>query len=105
MGYRFKNYCVDTVTELHDLIAADCPTVTADGSSSIKCIPTSTDISIVIDSIPTTGTPISQSYIPVQIACDTAPKIADIVDYAWAVALIWLTAWGIREVYKLIKGR
>lgn len=105
MGYRYSNLCLDTVEQLHQVIAADCPVITSDGGSSIKCTPSGTDILITVDHIPTTGISNQQTYVPEQIICDTAPAIADVVELAWLVVAVWVAAWGIKKMTDALKGR
>ncbi|SFF12697.1 hypothetical protein [Nitrosomonas sp. Nm166] len=105
MGYRYKNLCLDTVEQLHEVIAADCPVITIDGSSSIKCTPTATEILLTVEAIPTTGTTNQQTYIPEQIACDTAPVIADVIELSWLVVGVWVAAWTAKKLSDVLKGR
>ncbi|PTQ76465.1 hypothetical protein C8R26_11758 [Nitrosomonas oligotropha] len=105
MGYRHKNLCLDTVEQLNEVVSADCPLITSDGSSSIKCTPSATDILITIDSIPTTGILKQQTYVPELISCDSAPAIADVIEVSWLVVAVWVTAWGIKKMADALKGR
>ena len=105
MGYRYKNFCLDTVEQLHEVIAADCPVITSDGSSSIKCSPTSTDILMTVEPIPTTGLTSQQVYIPQQINCDTGPAIADAIELSWLVVGVWVAAWGFKKMADALRGK
>lgn len=104
MGYRYQNFCVDTYEEVLDLAAASCPLLTSDGTHTISCTPSSGSISLVLNTIPP-NTPITGLLTPSQIACETAPKLAEIAELSWAVGLLWVTAWGVRKVYEVIRGR
>ena len=105
MGYLYKNLCLDTVDELHQTIAADCPVITSNGSSSLKCTPTSTDILLTVDQIPTTGTLNQQTYVPEQIPCNSSPLIADVIELSWLVVAVWVTAWGFKKMSDALRGR
>lgn len=104
MGYRYKNYCLDTVTEMHSVVASDCQTVTLDGTAIVKCTPTSTDITVSIIDI-STGTTVTRAYVPEQIICDTAPALADVAEIAWLVIGVWVTAWAFKKIADTIRGR
>ena len=105
MGYRYKNLCLDTVDELHQSIAADCPVITGNGGSSLKCTPTATDILLTVDQIPTTGITNQQTYVPEQIACDSVPSIAEVSELAWLVVAVWVAAWGYKKMADALRGR
>ena len=104
MGYRYKTQCLDSLELLHDVIAADCPTISTDGAYSLACVPSSTYISI-------TRTPLEGStsdtlqVTPVQIYCDKTGSINDIIEIAWLVVLVWVTAWGFKKMADTIRGR
>lgn len=102
MGYRYLNYCVDTEQQLYDLVAANCPTIAPDGGTAITCTSNTTDVNVIINTIPL-GTPINYTYQPALIACDTSPAVADIVDISWKVALVWVTAWAILKMAEAMK--
>ncbi|MBA3754955.1 MAG: hypothetical protein H0X02_01415 [Nitrosomonas sp.] len=105
MGYRYKNLCLDTVEQLHQVIAADCPIIASNGGSSIKCTPTTTEILITVDQIPTTGVTNQQNYVPDLIACDSAPAIADVIELSWLVVSVWVAAWAIKKMIDALRGR
>ena len=105
MGYRHKNMCLDTAEQLYEVISADCPLITSDGSSSIKCTPSATDILITVDSIPPTGTLRQQTFVPELISCESAPAIADVIELSWLVVAVWVTAWGIKKMTDALKGK
>lgn len=104
MGFRYKTQCLDSLELLHDVIAADCPTISTDGAYALACIPSSTYISI-------TRTPLDGStsdtlqVTPVQIYCDKTGSINDITEIAWLVVLVWVTAWGFKKMADTIRGR
>ena len=104
MGFRYKTQCLDSLELLHDVIAADCPTISTDGAYVLSCVPSSTYISI-------TRTPLDGStsdtlqVTPVQIYCDKTGSINDITEVAWLVVLVWVTAWGFKKMADTIRGR
>lgn len=104
MGYRYKNYCLDTVSELHDVISSDCPSVTSDGAHILICTPSSNDITVSLTEI-ATGTTTTRAYTPELIACDTAPAIAEIVELSWLVIGVWVVAWTFKKMADAIRGR
>lgn len=104
MGYRYKSLCLDTVEQLHEVIAADCPIVTSDGSHMLVCSPSLTEITMTLDTIPS-GTPFTQVYVPQQIPCDTAPAIAEVIELSWLVIGVWVAAWGFKKMSDALRGR
>lgn len=112
MGFRYKTQCLDSLELLHDVIAADCPTISTDGAYALACIPSSTYISITrTPLISITRTPLDGStsdtlqVTPVQIYCDKTGSINDITEIAWLVVLVWVTAWGFKKMADTIRGR
>lgn len=100
MGVRYKSQCVDS-TLLHDLIAADCPMITSDGAHLIKCVPSSTDITIFYTEV-ATNTTASTIYQPQQIPCEGV-TISDAVELAWMIALAWVIAWTIKAISEALR--
>lgn len=104
MGYRYKTQCLESVELLHDVIAADCPTVSNDGMYALACVPSSTTISITRTPLDgSTGNTIQVT--PIQIYCDNTSAINDITELSWLVVLVWVTAWGIKKMIDALKGR
>ena len=102
MGVRFHGQCVD-VAKFHEVVAAECPTISNDGMQLISCVPSANQITVFVTDIATNNT-ISQVYVPAQIACNEH-TIADTVELAWYVALVWIAAWAVKSVADTIRGR
>jgi len=97
MSYLYQNRCFDTVQQLHEFVAADCPVV-SDGAA-IKCTPSATDILIEKTDL-TLGTTTSYNYVPAQIACD--PSLTDLTTIIWDVSLMWIAAFTVAVIAKLL---
>lgn len=95
MSYLYQNRCFDTVQQLHDYVAADCPAVS--GGAAIKCTPNATDILIEKTDL-TFGTVTSINYIPSQIVCD--PSLTDLTTIIWDVSLMWIAAFTVAVIAK-----
>lgn len=102
MGVRYKSQCVES-TLLHDLIAADCPIITSDGAHLIKCVPSSTEITIFYTEV-ATNTTTSTVYQPQQILCDGV-TITDAVELAWLIVLVWVVAWTIKAISETLRTK
>ncbi len=98
MSYLYQNRCFDTVQQLHEFVAADCPVVS--GGAAIKCTPSATDILIEKTDL-TQGTTTSYSYVPAQITCD--PSLTDLTSVIWDVSLILIAAFSIAVIIKQLK--
>lgn len=98
MSYLYQNRCFDTVQQLHEFVAADCPVVS--GGAAIKCTPSATDILIEKTDL-SLGTTTSYSYFPAQITCD--PSLTDLTSVIWDVSLILIAAFSIAVIIKHLK--
>lgn len=101
MGYRYRTQCVDTIDLLHEVIAADCPTISSDGVYLIQCTPSSINISVTTTEI-ISGTQATRAWIPDQLLCNS-PSVADTVELAWLVGGVWVAAWTIKMVAEVIR--
>ncbi|WP_090697176.1 hypothetical protein [Nitrosomonas aestuarii] len=95
MSYLYQNRCFDTVQQLHENVAADCPAVSS--GASIQCVPSSTDIAITHTDLATLVSTTS-SHIPPQIACD--PSLTDLTTIIWDISLIWIAAFTVSVIAK-----
>jgi hypothetical protein len=100
MGYLFENRCYSSVSSLHDAVAASCPAVSSGGA--IKCIPTSTDITIERTDL-VTNVMTSYVLVPEQINCSLTSTITDVVELSWQLALILLAGFAIRQIIKVFQ--
>ncbi|MBX3631204.1 MAG: hypothetical protein KF908_15140 [Nitrosomonas sp.] len=100
MGYLFENRCYSSVSSLHEAVAATCPAVS--NGDAIKCIPTSTDITIERTDI-LTSTVHSLTYTPQQISCDLSATVADVVSLSWQLALILIAGFAVRQMIKVFQ--
>lgn len=98
MSYLYQNRCFDTVQQLHEFVAADCPVVS--GGAAIKCTPSATDIFIEKTDL-SLGTTTSYNYVPAQITCD--PSLTDLTAVIWDVSLILIAAFSIAVIIKQLK--
>lgn len=102
MAYKYQNYCFDTVAQLHDYVAAQCPVIS--GGSSIVCTPqalpdqiqiTATDLQTLVQTV--------SILQPQQISCDYFGT--DYIDFLWLLAGLLVAAFGARCVSDVIRGR
>jgi hypothetical protein len=102
MGYKYQNHCFDTVGQLYDHMAAQCPPVS--GNSSIVCAPqalpdqiqiTATDLQTSLQTI---------SYIqPPLLNCDLIG--ADFIELNWLFAGLIVAASGARFIADALRGK
>lgn len=102
MAYKYQNYCFDTVGQLTEYVAAQCPAVS--GNNSILCVPqalpdqiqiTATDLNTLVQSV---------SYLqPAQITCDYLGT--DYIEFLWLCAGLLVVAAGARFVSDVLRGK
>lgn len=99
MSYLYKSHCYDTTTELFSVVASDCP-LYSDGEKIIQCTPTQSGVDVSITDLSTSTTQ-SYSITPVQIPC--APNLTSVIDLSWQIVLVFIVAWGIRQLALMVK--
>lgn len=99
MSYLYKAHCYDTTTELHAVVAADCPLYT-DGAKILQCTPTQTGIDMSIYDIASQSTQ-TLSIVPKLIEC--APDLTSTVDLSWKIVLAFVVAWGIKQLANTVR--
>lgn len=102
MGYKSKNYCFETVEQLHSHVAAQCAPIS--GDYSVVC--TAYDPATVIDVQSThlgTGFQTSTTFSPVQITCDYLNT--DYISFLWLLAGLMVAAFAARFVSDVIRGK
>ena len=102
MGYRFQGVCHDTLFDMHAAFAEFChATGSGLGSYYLSCSPDTGGFVVMQVYNATNGTPgTAWNYNPPQIACDSSVAISDAVSLSWQLALILVTAFGIRVIIK-----
>lgn len=105
MGSYYKRQCYPTVTEYHQAVASDCPTVSPDGTAFFSCEADASQITLKKTSQGLLG-PVTTttSYTPGQIACDPDQQLSDGIALAWLVVGVWVAAWCVRQIVNVIRG-
>lgn len=102
MGYKSKNYCFETVEQLHSHVAAQC--VPISGDYSVVC--TAYDPATVIDVQSThlgLGTQATTSFTPSLINCDYLGT--DYISFLWLLAGLMVAAFAARFVSDVVRGK
>jgi len=105
MGSYYKRQCYPTVTDYHQAVASDCPTVSPDGTAFFTCAADASKITFNKTSQGLLG-PVTTTtyYTPGQIACDPDQQLSDAVDLAWLVVGVWVAAWCVRQIVNVIRN-
>lgn len=103
MGNYYQGKCFSTSLDLHQEIASNCPTVSPDGAYLIQCTPSQTKIVVTRKTTGLIPTTTNTDYIPQQIACDPDKSITDATELAWMIVGVWLAAWCIRQIIRVIR--
>ena len=95
MPYLYQGRCLDTVQQLHEYVAAECPPVS--GNYSLQCTPTASQVDIVATDI-MNSTTYTSVLVPSQIPCNVT--LLDQTDFYWQLALVLVTGFAIRAMIK-----
>lgn len=105
MGSYYKRQCYPTVTEYHQAVASDCPTVSPDGTAFFSCEADASKITLKKTSQGLLG-PVTTTtnYTPGQIACDPDLQLNDGIGMAWLIVGVWISAWCIKQIIDFIRS-
>lgn len=95
MAYLYQGKCLDTIQQLHEFVAAGCPTVS--GNFSLQCVPTAAQVDITATDI-STQTTFTSVFVPSQIPC--AVSLVDQTEFYWQLAGILVAGFAIRAIIK-----
>ena len=98
MTYLYKERCLNTVEELYQFFAADCPLVS--NGYTVTCAPTSMGVDITLTDPVTTNT-FTQTVVPPAITCPDF--IGDAIELSWLVVGVLVSAWGFRVLYNMVR--
>ena len=122
MGYKYQNICLETLDEFRGAFAQECTgqlVTTGSGGSAVGavalCSPVTNGVNVRLYSLSTGATMGADTLIdPPQISCTYSASsggsssasipTADIIETAWLVVGVWVTAWAFRRMASAIKN-
>lgn len=100
MGYKYQDHCFDTVGQLYQDIAAQCPPVS--GNNAITCIPDVSSIQITATDLQTSTQFITVIQPPL-INCDLLGE--DFIEFNWLLAGILISAASTRFIVDFLRNK
>jgi len=95
MGYLYQGKCLDTVQQLHENVAAECPVVS--GNYALQCTPSAVQIDIVATDLSTSAT-FASVLTPSLIPCEVS--LVNQTGFMWELALILTAGFAVRAIIK-----
>ncbi len=97
--FLFKRSCLETVQQLHEYVAADCPTIS--NGFVYTCTPSASNVNINRYEI-SSGLSVDYLHVLEHVPCNV--DVVSIAELSWLVVLVWIAAYGIKAAIKVVRS-